>query len=158
MSTIIIYASKHGSVEKCASLLKGELKGDVTICPVKEGLKIKNLDTYDTIIIGCSVHAGSIQGKIKKFVNKFQPVLLTKKIGLFLCTFTPPEKAEHYFNENFPQELVQSAKARGLFGGERIFEKMNFFESFIIKKIAKTDKSASFINEKNIKEFAKKMK
>ena len=157
MSTIIIFASKYGTVEKCANTLKDLLKDKVFICNVKEAQKSEDIKTYDTIIIGCSVHAGKFQPKIKIVCKQNLSILMKKELGLFLCTLSPPEKADHYFKENFMAELVQKAKANGLFGGELLFEKMNPIERFILKKISKTDKSESFIKQENIKHFAKQM-
>ncbi|GHT05608.1 hypothetical protein FACS189440_12190 [Bacteroidia bacterium] len=53
----------------------------------------------------------------------------------------------------YPQKLVQHAVSTCFAGGEFQFEKMNFFERAIIKRIAKTDKSVSQINEEAIGKF-----
>jgi menaquinone-dependent protoporphyrinogen oxidase len=49
--------------------------------------------------------------------------------------------------------LKQQAIAKHFLGGEFIFEKMNFFERSVIKRIAKTDKSVSRIDEDGIEKF-----
>jgi menaquinone-dependent protoporphyrinogen oxidase len=157
MSTIIVYASKYGTAEKCALILKDMLKDNVTVSNIKDVGKIGDLDGFDTIIIGCSINAGKIKDKAKKFVQQNLSLLSKKKVGLFLCSLTPPDKAGHYFQENFPGQLVQHAKARGLFGGELIYEKMNPFDRFILKKITKKDTSKSFIKMENIEQFAGQM-
>lgn len=157
MSTIIIFASRYGTVEKCSQKLKELLKDNTTVYNIKDVKKIKDLNAHDTIIMGCSVHAGKIQGKMKKFFRKNLPLLMKKKTGLFLCTLTPPDKAGNYFQTNFPEQLVQNSLARGLFGGELIYENMNAIEQFILKKISKRDKSESFLKQENIEKFAEQM-
>ena len=67
-----------------------------------------------------------------------------------LSVLTPPKKIE-YSN---PEELLNHAKATGLFGGEFIFEKMNFLERLIIKKISGLKESVSKINYETIQQFA----
>lgn len=157
MSTLIVFASRYGTVEKCTYKLKDLLKDNTTVLNIKDVKKIEDLNAYDTIIMGCSVHAGNIQGKMKKFFKKNLSLLKEKTVGLFLCTLTPPDQAGDYFQTNFPVQLVQHARARGLFGGELIFEKMNPIEQFILKKISKTDKSKSFLKQENIEQFAAQM-
>ena len=68
------------------------------------------------------------------------------------------EKAQQQFQNAFPAELIQHATATGMFGGEFNFEKMNFIEKAIIKKISKIEKSVSKIDEQSIVEFAEKIK
>ena len=70
-----------------------------------------------------------------------------------MCCMEEGEKATNQFNEAFPDELIQHASATGIFGGEFNFEKMNFIERYIVKKIAKIDKSISKISEENINKF-----
>lgn len=81
------------------------------------------------------------------------PELLKKKIGLFICG-AAAEEAQKEIADNFPHELLNAAAAKGYFGYEFNFEKMNFAMRAIIKKISKIDKSVSNILEDNIKEFA----
>jgi menaquinone-dependent protoporphyrinogen oxidase len=52
--------------------------------------------------------------------------------------------------------LYEYAVSTCFAGGEFLFEKMNFFERAIIKRIAKTDKSVSQIKEEEIGRFAVK--
>ena len=157
MKTLIAYASTHGCTEKCASTLKAQLKGDVELVNLR---KIKNPDllAYDTVIIGGSIHAGRMQGAVKRFCGKQNDNLKTKKLGLFLCCMEEGDNAWKEFNEGYPQELIDHATAKGLFGGEFDFEKMNAIEKVIIKKIGKIDKSVSKIFDANIKVFAEQMK
>ena len=67
------------------------------------------------------------------------------------------EKAENQFNESFPEELIKHVSATGIFGGEFNFEKMNFIERAMLRKIAKVDKSVSKISEENIAKFVSRI-
>ncbi|HEX9973825.1 MAG TPA: flavodoxin domain-containing protein [bacterium] len=157
MKTLIIYTTQHGCTEECAIKLQQQLNSDAELINIKKQ-KSGNLDDFKTIIIGGSIHAGQIQRKIKKFCQENLDKLKQKKLGLFLCCMEEGEKAQKQFQDAFPTELIQHATTTGIFGGEFNFEKMNFIEKAIIKKIAKIEKSVSKIDEKSILEFAEKIK
>ena len=152
MKSLIVYATKHGCTERCANKLKKGIKGEVEILNLKKSLKI-NIDDYDLIVIGGSIHVGKVQKKVKQFCLNNLNLLKEKKIGLFICCMEDGEKASNQFNEAFPEELIKHSYANGIFGGEFNLEKMNSIEKFIVKKIAKVDKSVSKIKEENINEF-----
>jgi menaquinone-dependent protoporphyrinogen oxidase len=153
MSTLIFYATRHGCTEKAAEILKSKLDDDVTIINLKKNKK-PDLSVFDTIIIGGSIHAGQMQGNLKKFCLKNLDSLMKKPLGLFLCCMEEGEKAQQQFDEAYPQELRNHASATGLFGGAFDFDRMNFFERAIVKKVAKIDTSVSNIKEENIQLFA----
>ena len=67
------------------------------------------------------------------------------------------EKAEIQLNDAYPNGLLQSAKATACLGGEFDFNKMNFFQKMIVKKVAKVDDSVSHINHDAIKRFSQQM-
>lgn len=135
MKTLIVYKSKHGSTQKASNYLRERL--GVQNADLMELNFRSNIDfsAYESILIGGSIHAGSIQRTIKKFCQNHLPELLKKKIGLFLCYMDKANGIKE-FNEAYPEQLRQHALAKGLFGGEFLFEKMNFVERFIIKKIS----------------------
>jgi menaquinone-dependent protoporphyrinogen oxidase len=154
MKTGIFYATTHGCTEKCALKLQAGLSGEIKIFNIKKNPKLQ-IDTYDTILIGGSIHAGRIQKSIQKFCEKHLNVLLKKKIGLFVCCMEKGEKAEEQLKNSFPPELLDHAKAKGCFGGAFDFDKMNFIEKAIIKKVANIDHSISSISEESIQKFIK---
>ena len=156
MSKLIVYVSKHGSTEKCAVKLMKKLKGQIDLIDLKSKAKV-NFDKYDTVIVGGSIHAGKIQKRIKDFCGKHADQLMNKKLGLYICCMEEGDTAQKLFNDAFPESLRNHATATGLFGGEFNFERMNAIERAIIKKIAKTDKSVSKIDEKAIEAFVKEL-
>lgn len=156
MKTLVVYATTHGCTEKCATILANHLPTDTKPINLKETPHF-DLSNFDTIIIGGSIHAGKMQKAVKKFCANNLMELKQKKLGLFICCMEEGEKAKQQFKEAFPKELLEQAVAKGYFGGEFNFEKMNFIERSIIKKIAKVDESISKISEENIAEFASKI-
>ena len=153
MSTLILYISKHGCAKKSAKKLSELIKDKTEIIDIRKNFP-KSIQDFDTIIIGGSIHAGMIQKKVKKLCKQFSCELINKKLGLFLCCMEEGEKANEQFENAYPENLQKHATATGLFGGEFTFEKMNFLEKSIVKKISKISESVSKINEKAINEFA----
>ena len=157
MRTAVVYASNHGTTEKVAQNIKeglGEEKAQLFNLK-----KDKNFDVFqfDQIIVGGSIHAGQIQKRVKQFLEKYTQELLQKRLGLFLCCMHEDE-AENQFNIVFPEKLRSHAISKKIMGGEFLFEKMNFVEKALIKKIAGVQESVSKINNKEIETFVKEIK
>jgi len=157
MKTLIVFASKHGCAGTCAEKLRSGLPGGADLVNLKRNTGV-NLEPYDTVLIGGSIHAGRIQSSVKKFCADRKPALLQKRIGLFLCCMEEGDKAKAQFENGFPAELKDHATAKGLFGGAFTFERMNWLERAITKKIAKIDKSVSKIKEDEIARFVAALK
>jgi menaquinone-dependent protoporphyrinogen oxidase len=156
MDTLIVYASSHGCTETAAKKLIPRIKGQVTLINIKKD-PLPDVTVFDPIIIGGSIHAGQIQGKIKKFCVQNLDTLLQKKVGLFLCCMEEGDKRQEQFDNAYPAQLRNHAKATGFFGGEFNFDKMNFLQRAIIKKIAKVSENVSKVDEDKIIEFAETM-
>lgn len=152
MKSIVIYASKHGCTEKAAYLIRNIL-GDNTDLVNIEKIKLTNFDSYNNVIIGGSIHKGSIQESVQKFCNDNIESLLTKNIGLFLCCAIE-DKYEEQFNEAFPERLRDKALVKEYFGYEIDFEKLGFFEKLIMKRVAGIRENKFKLNKENIERLA----
>lgn len=157
MSTLIIYATKHQATLKYAETIKDQIKDEVELILAKKSKNI-NLNQYDTVIIGSSVYVGKILGSAKKFIKNNLDMLLTKKVGLFICCMEKDEKAMKELEENYPKSLINHAKALGTFRGGFDFDRMNFLEKAAIKKISGNTESISFFTEEPVKTFVDKLK
>jgi menaquinone-dependent protoporphyrinogen oxidase len=156
MKTAVIYTSHHGTTRKVAGMLSNLSQTEVTLFDLKEAKRIA-FDTFDQVIIGGSIHAGQIQKRVKKFCEENTDTLLSKPLGLFLCCMEENEKATLQFEQAFPESLRNHAKSCKLTGGEILFERMNFLEKFMMKKIAKTTASVYKIREDRVKELVSEM-
>ncbi|QUH27056.1 flavodoxin domain-containing protein [Serpentinicella alkaliphila] len=156
MKTLIVYSTKYGCTEKCAKKLSEKLKGSIDLVNLKEGKKI-DISLYDKVIIGGSIYIGKIQNEVVNFCKDNLQKLISKKIGLFVCSMREGESIEEQIRASFPQELRLNAVAIENFGGEFIFNKMGFLDKLITKKVVKIDKDTSNILEDNINNFAQLM-
>lgn len=152
--TLIGYISKHGATQQCAILLEQRLKDTCRLVDLKKE-ELGDLESYDAVILGFSVHAGSIPKKIKSIAENNIATLKSKRFGLFCSCLSKEDEAIEYFHKNFSTNTIKGTKTIGVFGGAVYFEKMNVIERFIMKKLTKTDKSYSTISEESIEEFVR---
>ncbi len=153
MKTVIIYASSHGTTEKAAKILGEKINGEVTIVDLK---KVKNpeIKEFEQVILGGSIHVGTIQRKVTNFIKRFENELLTKRLGLFLCCMREGELATSQFEQAYPEALRKHSRTSGLFGGEFLFGNMNFIEKTIIKKMKGNTVDVTKLDEEAIQQFA----
>lgn len=157
MKTAIIYYSKKGTTQKVAKIILEKLNSQEGLIDLKNK-PFFDISTYDRIIIGSPIYAGNSHNKVKKFIASNLNLLLNKEVGLYVCGMERDEaKQSDELERAYPKELIDKAKSKRFLGGEFLFENMNFFEKMIIKKIAKTDKSISEINQHNIDKFVQEL-
>lgn len=153
MKALIIYMSTHGTTEKVVDRLSNLLGYNTSTIVNLKNQEVPDLDKFDTVIIGGSVHAGKIQKKIRKYCDSHLHKLLEKQLGLFMC-YMDIKNEDQEFENSFPKSLIDHAKATGFFGGEFNFDKMNLIEKFIAGKVTGNSKSVSRINSQAINHFA----
>ena len=149
MNTLIVYASKSGTTEKCVNLLKQELK-DIHTANLQE--ESVNIDDYDIVVIGGAIRYGRLHKKVHQFIEENLPQLLQKDVALFICCGFPTEQ---HFTDNFPPELLKHAFIKEIFGGELNLESLSFFEKVIAKmamRSAKTEEKPKILLD-NIDHF-----
>ena len=157
MKTAIVYFSKHGTTEKVARLVGKNLKTDVVDYISLKTNKTPDIRTYEKIIIGTSVYAGNPPKEIKTFCKNNRLLLEQKKIGLFICCMDKHKEQEQLKNA-YPAYLQNIAIDSKAMGGEFLFENMNFWERFVIKRISKVKSSVSNLDYEAIRIFSEKMK
>ncbi len=98
-----------------------------------------------------------MQGRVKAFCKKNMVDLLQKRVGLFMVGMNEPE-FENEFNNAFPELLRNHAIASKCVGGEFLFEKMNFIEKLIVKKVSGINANVSKIDGNKIAELVSELK
>jgi menaquinone-dependent protoporphyrinogen oxidase len=152
MKTAIIFTSKHGTTAKVAQMIVRRLNQVLTIDLKKD--KHPDINLFDGIILGTSIYAGTSSKTMQRFCKENFEILKKKRLALFVCGMEPDSaKQQQELTNAYPQELYEYAVSSCFSGGEFLFEKMNFFERAIIKRIAKTDKSVSSFKEDEIDRF-----
>ena len=157
MKILVAYASRFGTTEKCAGLLADMLSGkghEVELADLKKDARIKP-DDYDLVAVGGSFVAFRMNAFVKKFVKRNLNTLLNKKTGIFMCG--ADETWEDEIKKGFPVELLDKAIAKGYFGYEMNWDKMNPMIRNMMQKASKTTETVSKINTENIKKFAEEI-
>jgi menaquinone-dependent protoporphyrinogen oxidase len=137
MRTLIVYGTRYGATagtsEEIAKVLQGE-GFDVKVVNGKEE-KIKDISSYDLIIVGSGMQMGKWTGEAEDFLKRFQKEFAQKKVAIFVSSMkSVPER------EGKQDELEKARKidldgkvakyglhplAIGFFGGVLDFNKMN---------------------------------
>lgn len=157
MKSIIIYSTKYGCTEELASLIQKELSGECKLVNIMKS-SVPALDDYDTVILGGSIYIGKIQKQLTKYMEEHLDTLLTKKIGLFLSAGDSKAAENEVVRENnFPKALIEYAAAFDVLGYAYKFDKMRFFDRFIVKKVAGVSESVNEYYEDRIKAFAESL-
>jgi menaquinone-dependent protoporphyrinogen oxidase len=155
MKTLIAYSTTLGCTEQCASKLKEDLGEDVEMVRISRRRRY-NLQDYDNIIIGGSIHEGMIQRSVFKFCENNLDMLLNKHVGLFVCCMDPDADERELIDRAFPEKLREHALASGFFGGELNIKKMNLLQKIMTRKAARLKKEPD-IDFQKILEFARKI-
>jgi menaquinone-dependent protoporphyrinogen oxidase len=137
MRTLIVYGTRYGATagtsEEIAKVLQGE-GFDVKVVNGKEE-KIKDISSYDLIIVGSGMQMSKWTGEAEDFLKRFQKEFAQKKVAIFVSSMkSVPER------EGKQDELEKARKidldgkvakyglhplAIGFFGGVLDFNKMN---------------------------------
>jgi menaquinone-dependent protoporphyrinogen oxidase len=152
MKTLIVYGTKTGVTEECAKELSELIKGEKTLVNVKNA--IVDVNSFDRIIIGTSIYAGMINGKVKKFYSKYKDVLLSKKLYIFTCGLSDNNEALTAVEKSLGPDIKSHATISH-FGGDVRPNDAKGFLKLIVKAMAKNVKSS--LDKNNIKEFAIKI-
>lgn len=155
MKTLIIYASKTGTVEKCVKRINDKLKSTAVVNIYNDN---EDISQYDLIIVGSPIRMGMIDKKIKSFLITNLKILETKKMAYFICCGFH-ENYKKYYEQNIPNHLLDSAIIYETFGGELDLQKQKGIDKFITKIVNKRvikNKTVKILNE-NIAKFIKKL-
>ncbi len=137
MKTMIAYASKTGTTQKCAQMLAERIQGATLVDLTKEK---PNPAQYDAVIVGGSVRMGVLHVDARQYLDGAKPLLLQKRLGIFLCAGFDAQK-EKLFANNVDPELLQHAVCHECFGGEIHMEKLRGFEKLVTRMVIKSGKS-----------------
>ena len=154
MKILIIFATRYGTTEKCAQMLGGILKEkghDVDILDLKKNRRV-DPGYYDIAVIGGSFLMGRMNSIVRRFVARNLKKLLDMKTGVFMCG--ADEKWEKEIKKGFPEDLLESAAAKGYFGYEMLWDRMSPFYRSMLQKEYNTTDDVSKIKQDNIKKFA----
>lgn len=162
MKILILYATKTGTVKKCASLLATHFGVDnCTLIDIKD--ERNSLSDYDALIMGTPVRMGKIDKRLSSFIAKNKETLLNMPLGIFTCNGFLAQAGEAFAN-NFCEDIIEHAITMDTFGGELSEENAHGIDKLLTKIIIKGAASSpdmQFSNSilySNIASFAMEIK
>jgi len=94
-----------------------------------------SLEKYNIIVLGGPIYAGKLLASVQKYISENAPLLLTKPLAIFTCGMNAPDYDLQLANA-FPENLKKHSFFKGTLGGEYDFDKLNWFERFLVKSIS----------------------
>ena len=141
-SILICYGTGEGQTEKVAGRIADELgaRGHepraVNVTEVGA-----DLDGYDAVLVGASIHAGRHQKAVRKFVSANRDALATKPNGFFQVSLSSAEEESAEEAVGYVDELVETTNWHpdriGLFGGALRFSQYGFLTRALMKRFAR---------------------
>lgn len=140
---LVTYASKYGATQEIAEKIAEVLRQDglqADIMPVKG---IRDLSTYQAVILGSAVYVGKWQKEAAEFMRNNEKSLSERAVWLFSSGPTGEGKpAELLEGWRLPEELQPVAEHIrphdiAVFGGFINPDKVNFIEKTAVKNIVK---------------------
>lgn len=136
---LIVYGTRYGATETTSAEIARVLQAeglDVRIVNARKE-KIKDISSYDSIIVGSGMQMGKWTGEPENFLNQFQNELANKKVALFVSSaaqaFLEYEKKTEEIESNRKKYLEEKASRYNLqpvsmavLGGVWDYNKMNF--------------------------------
>ncbi len=156
MSTVILYATKHGTVAKCAGILSAKASENIQCVNIKDSPEF-DLSPYNKVILGASVYVEKIQKEMSVFCKINREGLLEKEIGLFICSGDTGKAGNRYL-KLFGEEIYDHCTSKKLFGSEIYWTKMNPIEKFAMRVIKKSKGDSSDLEMTAIDDFVTEMK
>ncbi len=116
MTTLIVYASTAGNTKAVAEYMASKIPESTCV----EVSKVTDIDpsTYDRIIIGSRVHAGSISKDIVTFIEGNKQIIADRDPAIFLCCMFNEDKGDRQLADI--KEKVGISKGVYFIGGKKI--------------------------------------
>ncbi|WP_165350478.1 flavodoxin domain-containing protein [Xylanimonas protaetiae] len=155
MRAAVVVASKHGTTLEIGRRVARALGADVPVLDLAED-QHPDLAAYDTVVLGTAIYAGQPRAHMKAFAQIAD--LDEKRLGLFVSGMVPADGArEEELAAAYPPALRDRATAAAFLGGSFQFDKLNRFERFVVKRVAKATADVDAIDDRAIDRFAREL-
>lgn len=164
---LVAYATKNGAAREAAeqiaeqTLIKwGDEKPQIDVKDLAKD-RIGSLEAYDNIVLGTSVYMGQARKPFKAFLTANEKALTARPNApiLFLCGATAEGDARDALAvQVFTESLLKKAGRYYHVGHVYDFQKMNWFERMIMKKMLGNTENQIALKPDVISEIASRLK
>ncbi|ELY87876.1 flavodoxin/nitric oxide synthase [Natrialba hulunbeirensis JCM 10989] len=146
LSFLIYYGTGEGQTATVADRIADVLRDrghDATAINAAEDSGSRDLESFDAVLVGASVHMGTHQSAVSEFVRTEREALASRPTAFFqlsLASAVDDESARadaaEYVDE-FLEKTDWQPDRIGLFGGALRYSKYGFLKRLVMKRIAK---------------------
>ena len=145
VSILVCYGTGEGQTAKVADRIADRLTAnghETTTVNVKEISPDLDIDDFDAILVGASIHMGKQQKAVRKFGKANRDVLVTKPTGFFQVSGASGEETDEGAAEavGYVDEFIKTTNWRPdrivLFGGALRFSEYGYLMRVLMKRIA----------------------
>lgn len=129
MRVLIAYRSKYGTTAACARILGQRIRAEAVVVDLTRQ-PWPDAHEFDVVLIGGSIYGAKIQREVTTFCHRQREELLSRKVGLFLCSMYQGEQAQAELRGAYPEWLSAHAFANRLFGGELHRDRLTLWDRF----------------------------
>lgn len=148
VSVLVLYGTGEGQTAKVAETVAEALEErgyEVTVTDVAAESESGSVDVneFDAVLVGASIHVGKQQAEIRTFVTERRDAFESRPTGFFqvsLSSATDDEvrRAEAAgYVDAFVEETGWQPDRVGLFGGALRYSKYGFLKRLVMKRIAR---------------------
>jgi menaquinone-dependent protoporphyrinogen oxidase len=139
---LIIYSSTNGHTRKISNRLQQVIEQQghqVTLVSVNDESQV-DLQTFDKIVIGASIHYGKHSPKITDFINRNKLLLDSKPNAFFSVNIVArkPDKNQPDTNpylRKFLKKIAWCPRELAVFAGKLEYPEYSFFDRLMIRLI-----------------------
>ena len=155
MRSVVIFATRTGTTEKCAKRLAKKMQADLVNLTAHQKC---DLSLYDTVVLGCNVRNEKFNPAMLRFMKKHEQELLTKRLGLFICNGFAAG-TNRYFMKNVSPYLLNASILYDTLGGEyRLEHAKGFVDRWVLSRCIQAVKDGTgvgpVLSKKKVDDFA----
>jgi menaquinone-dependent protoporphyrinogen oxidase len=151
--TAIIFTSKYGSTKRVAEEIAENCNNAFAFSTLSD---IQNIESYDKIVLGIPVYAGSTNRDMRNFLKKNWEIIKPRLSGVFVLCWDEDNFLE-FINKILPEKPDDKVILECL-GGEIDPELLSEFEKKVILELTGISIKTSNIRNDKVVEFAKRIR